>query len=597
MKKLSALLTFVIALSFVSVPDIAISAQDHGIKSSYGKLPLYFIKNDGQVDKKVEFYEKGSGHATYFTKEGVYLSLRGTVPDLRAERSGAVESGLSPIVKLSFIGANENPEIIALDEQAGKVNYLIGNDPSKWRSNIPTFSSVLYKDVYNGIDIKFYGRPAPLGAGTPKQLEYDIIVSPGADPNVVKFSYDGIEDLKVTDNGDLEIALKEGKILQKKPYIYQEIDSKRKEVVAGFVIEDNSYSFSLASYNATKPLVIDPVLDYSTYLGGNSYDYGYAIAIDSSGNAYVTGTTLSSDFPTASPIDGTANGSFDVFVTKLNASGTALDYSTFLGGSDYDYGRGIAIDSSGNAYVTGWTSSSDFPTASPFDGTWNGGSDGFVTKLDSTGSVLTYSTFLGGNSDDYGRGIAIDSSGNAYVTGWTWSSDFPTVGPIDGVLSYEDAFVAKLNPSGSALVYSTYLGGGSDDYGYGIAVAFGNVYVTGATASSDFPTTASAIQATSGGGSDVFVTELNSAGSAFVYSTYLGGSGDDSGYAIAVDSSGNTYVTGGTDSIDFPLASATQGVTGGIYDAFVSKISTDGSTLVYSTYLGGGNNDYGLGIA
>jgi hypothetical protein len=364
----------------------------------------------------------------------------------------------------------------------------------------------------------------------------------------------------------------------------------------------NQIGFQVAEYDASLPLVVDPILVYSTYLGGSGLDQAQGIAVDSSGNAYVTGSTSSPDFPMANPSQVRYGGAgSDAFVTKLSASGNALVYSTHLGGRATDVGYGIAVDSAGNAYLTGTTDSTDFPTANSFQALHAGGiNDAFVTKLNPSGNALVYSTYLGGGGSDAGYGIAVDSFANAYVTGSTSSIDFPTMNSLadygGGVI---DAFVTKLNPSGKALVYSTYLGGSGDDAGYGIAVdSVGNACVTGSTSSPDFPT-ASPLQARYGGAeSDAFVTKLNAPGSMLVYSTYLGGNGVDAGYGIALDSAGNAYVTGSTSSPDFPTASPFQvGYGGAESDAFVTKLNAAGNALVYSSYLGGNGIDAGYGIA
>ncbi|MGB6474111.1 MAG: SBBP repeat-containing protein, partial [Candidatus Sulfotelmatobacter sp.] len=407
--------------------------------------------------------------------------------------------------------------------------------------------------------------------------------------------------------------------------VYQEVRGQRREVAGNFVLRGpHRIGFVLGPYDHSQPLVIDPTLAYSTYLGGNYQDSGTSIAVDSSGNVYVTGYTGSTNFPTVNALQATDNGgTSDAFVTKLNASGSALDYSTYLGGNDADYGYGIAVDSSGNAYVTGSTHSTNFPTVNPIQATDNGFYNAFIAKLDPSGSALVYSTYLGGSHDDYGYGIAVDSSGSAYVTGSASSTNFPTVnafqaacggGGEGGCPGYTDAFVAKLNPAGSALIYSTYMGGSYTDYGTAIAVdSSGDAYVTGFTASyviasvpgsTNFPT-ANPFQATCGGTAeglgcgDAFVAELNPTGSALVYSTYLGGSAiEDYGYGIAVDSSGNAYVTGATASTDFPVANPLQPTNTGDGDAFVTKVNAAGSALVYSTYLGGsGGGNFGNGIA
>ncbi len=612
------------------------------IQETYGKLPLYFIRNDGQVDEKVKFYEKGSGHATYFTKEGVYITLgRGeklddrskkledkskksddrsekledtfpvimkdeapkqSLPKIPSPLAGEGEGGgdkgdmTSQLIKLTFLNANPNPEIIAADQQEGKVNYFIGKDPEKWRTNIPTYRAVVYKEVYPGIDIKFYGNN--------RQMEYDIIVKPGADPSKVQLAYDGIEGLSVAENGDLEIILNsftpvhfpplvkggqggfEGEgdrnmIIQKKPIIYQEIDGKRIVVEGRFKILENHYTFELASYDKAHPLVIDPVLVYSTYLGGSSWDGGYGIAVDVSGNAYVMGRTYSTDFPvTPGAYDITPNGGWDVFVAKLDGGGSSIVYATYLGGSTHDGGNSIAVDGSGNAYVTGETQSMDFPaTPGTHDTTLNGLDDVFVAKLDGSGSSLLYSTYLGGGSDDDGQGIAVDVSGNAYVTGYTNSSNFPTTPEAyDTTQNGADMFVVKLDSSGASLFYSTYVGGSGADISHGIAVdGLGNAYVTGLTLSTDFPSTPGAYDTTQNGSYDAFVAKLDGSGSSLLYSTYLGGSYDDrGGFGIAVDGLGNVYVTGWTMSTDFPTTPGAYDTTqNGDNDVFVAKFSTE----------------------
>ncbi|MEK9134291.1 MAG: SBBP repeat-containing protein, partial [Pseudomonadota bacterium] len=334
-------------------------------------------------------------------------------------------------------------------------------------------------------------------------------------------------------------------------------------IKVAYVVDGNEYGFKVGDYDRTKPLIIDPSLAYSTYLGGSLTDYGYGIAIDSSGNMYVSGITSSTDFPTASPIQGSNGGGLDIFVAKINAAGTSLIYSTYLGGSLNDSGCGnIAIDSSGNAYLTGYTYSTDFPTtASPLQGSLAGNRDAFVTKIDASGSTLVYSTYLGGSGYDYpcGWSIAVDSSGNAYVVGETTSTNFPTVSPIQASnAGGYDAFVTKINASGSAFVYSTYLGGSGTDASWSIAVdSSGNAYIGGFTNSTNFPTV-SPIQGSNAGFYDAFVAKINASGSALVYSTYLGGSVYDEGYGIAVDSSGNAYISGNTASTNFQTASPIQ---------------------------------------
>jgi len=580
------------------------AVQKAAVIKTYGNLPLYFIENKGQVDGQVGFYERGAGHATFFTSDGLILSL--TKKESKAEKASFTEDILglkteesakttTEALSLSFVGANEKTKISSSHKMSGHVNYFVGNDKTKWRSNIPTYGAVTYKDVYKNIEVRFYGNN--------RQLEHDVIVRPGGDISKVRFAYKGAKGLKVTDDGDLEVSLKDGKIIEQNPVIYQEINGERVAVDGSYrIFKGNTYGFDVASYDHTKKIVIDPVLVYSTYLEGNSNDDANSIAVDSSGAAYVTGSTSSLDFPLVSPIQGVYGGGLeDAFITKINPAGTALVYSSYLGGSGDDFGVGIAVDNAGNAYVTGGTLSTDFPLASPMKGTLGGNGDAFITKINPAGSALVYSTYLGGGGDESAHGIAVDASENAYVTGNTLSTDFPVVNPIQGTLSGTmDTFATKINPAGTALVYSSYLGGSGDDYGVGIAVDnAGNAYVTGGTLSPDFPLV-SPIQGTFGGNGDAFITKINPAGSALVYSTYLGGRLGDGAGGIAVDASGNAYVTGETKSPDFPLASPIQGTYGGGWlrgDSFVSKINPTGTAFVYSTYLGGNTFDSGNGIA
>jgi hypothetical protein len=500
------------------------------------------------------------------------------------------------VFSLDFLGANSQPAIEGSDKDSAVVNYFIGNDPEKWRSSIPTYSELIYQNIYPNIDLRLYGSGG--------RLRYDFIVKPGGTPDDIALAYRGIDSLAIID-GELVVGTAFGDMVQSQPYIYQQIGDEVVEVEGGFRLgSDNAYGFYIAAYDAGYPLIIDPVLAYSTCLGGSGNDIGYGMAVDSSGCAYVTGETGSDDFPTQNPYQGYQGPQdySDVFVAKLSAAGNSLIYSTYLGGSGNDIGYGIAVDSSGCAYVTGYTNSDDFPTQNPYQDTLQGDRDAFVTKLSAAGNSLVYSTYLGGTSEEYGYGIAVDSSGYAYVTGTTYSDDFPTQNPYQDTLQGDrDAFVTKLSAAGNSLAYSTYLGGTSGDYGYGIAVdSSGCAYVTGDTSSDDFPTN-NPFQQNRAGGWDIFVTKLSADGNSLVYSTYLGGgSHHDLGRSIAVDSSGCAYVTGYTYSTDFPTQNPIQpnnAGTLGIPDAFIAKLSAAGNSLVYSTYLGGSGYDGGQGIA
>ena len=587
------------------------------VLKNYGNLPLAFEKNQGQTDSRVKFLSRNAGYTLFLTADEAVLSLPTNKANDEWPTAGGGNEGQqslvgrqlpnnepkqqmrNPILRLKLVGGARHATVRGVDELPGKSNYLVGNDPKKWRSNVPTYAKVKYEEIYSGIDLVYYGNQ--------QNLEYDFIVAPGADPRRIAFNISGTKRIRRDERGDLVLKMRmgENEIRWHKPVAYQEENGTRQLVAVDYAVKDkNRVGFELGGYDASRPLYIDPLI-YSTYLGGSGNDSVSAIAVDSSGNVYVAGGTSSSNFPTMNPLQPTIGGLYDnAFVAKLNASGSALVYSTYLGGSGNDGANAIAVDSSGNVYVAGGTNSSNFPTMNPLQPTIGGGYDAFVAKLNASGSALVYSTYLGGGGNDGPEGIAVDSSGNAYVTGSTDSTNFPTMnplqptfgGPLGGVVG-ADAFVTKLNASGSALVYSTYLGGSGNDGANAIAVdSSGNAYVTGSTSSTDFPTM-NPLQPANGGNGDAFVTKLNASGSALVYSTYLGGSLDDLGHDIAVDSSGNTYLMGMTSSTNFPVMNPLQPTLGGSYDAFVAKLNASGSALVYSTYLGGSGVENGNAIA
>ncbi|GIV23085.1 MAG: hypothetical protein KatS3mg025_0744 [Bacteroidia bacterium] len=449
--------------------------------------------------------------------------------------------------------------------------------------------------VYPGIDLRYY-----FDGGQPR---FDFIVQPGADPSQIRFSMEGAEAVYVKEGQTLAFRTRFGEAVLTKLYAYQ----GKRSVESRFVAEGGTYRIAVGAYDPTQPLIIDPLV-WSTFLGGSGSDGNFYpdIAIDGSGSAYITGDTGSNDFPTTTGAYDQSFSGGDAFVTKLSPNGDTLVYSTFLGGNDSEDGYDIAVDASGSAYITGRTVSTDFPTTSgAYDQSYNDNGqygDVFVTKLSPNGDALVYSTFLGGNDREDGYAIAIDASSCAYITGITKSSDFPTTpGAYDPSLNGGswDAFVTKLSPTGSSLVYSTFLGGSSNDVGSAIAIdASGCAYITGGTSSTDFPTTTGAYDQSFSGG-DAFVTKLSPNGDALVYSTFLGGSSNDWGYGIAVDASGCTYITGWTASTDFPTTSGAYdpSYNGGSWDAFVTKLSPNGDALVYSTFLGGSNGDGGNAIA
>ncbi|HEY6274643.1 MAG TPA: SBBP repeat-containing protein [Terriglobales bacterium] len=518
---------------------------------------------------------------------------------------------------MKLIGSNPHANMEGVDQLPGKTNYFIGHDPQKWRTNVPNYGKVRYAGVYPGVDLIYYGNQG--------QLEYDFVVAPGADPSEIELDVGAAQaaSLRLDANGDLALGIQGGEVGFHKPVAYQPaptpgsgIRTERAPVKCHYrLTRRNRVMFEVASYDRTRPLIIDPTLKYSTYLGGTANDEGTAVAVDTLGRAYITGQTSSVNFPTTAGAFQTRYGKdTDAFVTKLNSAGSGLVYSTYLGGSSSDFGESIAVNASGDAYVTGQTDSTDFPvTPGAFQTKCAGACgtkspDTFVTELNSAGSALVYSTYLGGTSSDQGNGIALDSSGNAYVVGWTDSTDFPTTAGAAQVAyggGDEDAFVTKLNPQGSALVYSTYLGGSGDEFGYAIALSSsGNAHVTGYTNSTDFPTTSGAFQTSLKAPEAAFVTNLNASGSAFLYSTYLGGSGTGAnpcsacGASITVDTMGNAYVSGLTWELDFPTTPGAfqTSYAGGFHDAFLTKLNPEGSALVYSTYVGGSSDDGAVAI-
>jgi hypothetical protein len=566
-------------------------------EANYDSLPLSFEPNQGQTDASVKFLCRGNGYNLFLTNRESVLVLRHADKKVTKNFPKKLpmkrQSFRNEVVRLKLKGAQPPSAVEGLEKLPGISNYFIGNDPSKWHTDIPQYAKVQLKNIYPGIDVVYYGYQG--------KLEHDFVVSPGADPRAIHLVLEGVKESRVDPNGDLVLITKKSSLILKAPMVYQVIKGQKKIMTASYELQGRQLAFKVLSYDKNQPLVIDPVLDYSTYVGGGT---GQSIAADASGNAYVTGVT-GGGFP-VSP--GTYQTSFggdfdDAFVIKLNPAGTALVYSTYLGGSGVDEGKGIAVDSSGNAYVTGYTTGNFPTTAGAYQTTLGGGAaNAFVAKLNPTGSTLIYSTYLGGSADTVGLGIALDSLGNAYVTGYT-AGNFPTTaGAYQSAYGggFFDVFVTKLNAAGSALIYSTYLGGNGDDEGLSLAVdSSGNVYVAGSTTSTNFPTTLGAFQTVFGGIEDSFITKLNPTGTGLVYSTYLGGSLADIANGIAVDSIGNAYVTGETLSTNFPTtAGAYNTVNGGVADVFVTKLNTVGSALVYSTYLGGvGEANVGYGIA
>ena len=582
-------------------------AQDGGrVRASLAALPLAFEANQGQTDPQVKYVARGRGYTVFLTANDTVLAVHSSSPavDTRvAQNHGGAERATardrSAAIHLRLDGGNLQSQIIAGHQLPGHSNYFIGADRRQWHANVPQYARVCYREAYPGVEMAFYGAQ--------NQLEFDFIVAPGASPDPIRFDISGALRVVTDPSGNLILASSAGDVLLHQPVAYQQKDGVRQPVDARFVLRaKNQVSFELGNYDRSRELVIDPSVTYATYLGGTGEDDGNAIAVDGSGNAWVTGQTKSTDFPTKNPLYASNKGSFDVFVTELSPTGT-LVYSTYVGGSSDDSGNAIAVNASGDVFVAGGTKSSDFPTQGAYQSSLKGATNAFVLELSSTGSTLMYSTFLGGTGNDVANGLALDSGGNAYVVGSTTSTDFPTQNPLPSETG--DGFVTKLNSSGNTLVYSTYLGGGTGDFAGAVAVdGTGNAYVTGGTKNPGFTTTSGVFQpmcgtdgTCNGGLYDAFVTVINPSGSGFVYSTFLGGESNDKGLGIAVDATGDAYLTGLTSSLKFPLSkSPLQPTFGGGHlpsDAFVTELNPSGTQLVYSTYLGGSGDDIGLAIA
>lgn len=613
-------------------PHATASTDPAGVRAAYGRLPLTFEANSGQTDPRVKFLARGAGYALFLTDRGatLHLTAQSRLPTWPASPHSPGKISPEPpsvVVRLDFAGSSTSTQVQGLDLQPGRSNYLVGNNPALWHRDVPHYTRVKYPAIYPGIDLIYYGNHG--------QLESDYLLAPGADPSQIALRIEGADRLQFDNNSGLTLSTSAGDLTLHRPVAYQETAGHRQEIAASYIQRGPGIvGFQLGPYDRGEPLIIDPVVGYATYLGGSLDDLATAIAVDSSGNAYLTGHTSSTDFPTTAGVVGTklnCTRAGDAFVAKLNPAGTALVYSTYLGGScgnlvstlgGEDIGFGIAVDASGDAYVTGQTGSSDFPTTPNAFQLTNGGGAIFVSKLDPAGQNLLYSTYIHGNGGEYARAIAVDANGNAYVTGVTSSTTFPAKAPGGTPFqttanAVDTAFVCRIDPTQTgvgSLVYSTYLGGSSGEFGFGIAVdANANVYVTGSTTSTDFPLM-NAFQTKLGGASgakagNAFITrlDLTQLGSnALIYSTYLGGSGTtnapEQGSGIAIDANHNAYVTGATSSSDFPVTpGALQTVRKNtLFESFVARFDTTKSgisSLVYSTYLGGSTNDFANAIA
>ena len=691
--------------------------------ASYGKLPLRFEPNQGQTDGRVRFLSRGSGYLLFLTPDEAVLTLESERSQQAGSTSKLPQTGLESgkpkppaVLRMHLVGSNAQAGMVGTDALPGKSNYFLGNDPSQWRTNVPNYRKVAESGVYPGINLVYYG--------TQRQVEYDFVIAPGADPRAIRLAFQGADRLRIDSQGNLIASFRGGEVSFERPIAYQEaLNGAKQPIAVQYLVKGKrTVAFNVGQHDPSRSLIIDPILSYSTYLGGSSIDGANSIAVAPDGTAFIAGGTFSTDFPTAHAIQPNAGGPFDfpqdAFVAKISADGSQLLYSTYLGGKNTDIAYGIAVDSLGQAYVVGTTDSPDFPwTPNVFNGScgadakcgasWNPQGyivyNGFVTKLNVEGSGLIYSGFVGEYENVRCLAIAVDAAQNAYVTGDVGPNIMETTPLVPPELppppfpAYDgngfqtsfggsggtefggvgtDAFVAKIDAAGSELLYCSYLGGADEDIGYGIAVdANANAYVTGVTYSTDFPTAGTQLQPTGyAGAGDAFLTKVNTTATghaSLVYSTYIGGNGLDQGNAVAVDASGNPYVAGlttsstlkftpppgayqtacapgsnqclgnafiakfdlsaspplvyftylggdlatsatgiavdssgdayvtGSTAGDLPIAGAVFQNTygGGNADAFVTELNPEGSALVYSTYLGGSNTDTGTGIA
>ena len=604
------------------------NAQRSKIAEQYGKLPLAFEENKGQTDAKVKFFARGLGYSLFLTSDEAVFGLsqkKAGIDSRTTKNTGEMEMS---VLRAKLVGANEQAVVSGEAPLEGVSNYISGPDQNKWHTGVKQYGRVRYSGVYSGIDLVYYGNQ--------RELEYDFIVAPGANPKNIRIAYNGAEKLSVAPNGELLIKTSAGVLKQRKPVIYQIVDDKRKKIDGGFVLnEKQQVAFEVAAYDPSLPLTIDPQLGYSTFLGGTHYDIGKAIVVDRNGNAYVTGETYSSDFPIVKGIPKPAGAVGAVFVAKINAIGNAFAYTTYISGT-YSVGT-IAVDNNGSAYIGGLATPFFPATPGAYQTTMTTTGPGislkpFIAKLSPAGNSLVYATYfdsglfaLGADGSayvavsagikklnpqgnavlhsfpccQYGNifSIAADSAGNVYVSGETLSPQnfVPTAGALfpTPISSYSVAFFAKINFSGNQLLYSSFFPVSTAPSEIAVD-SQGNVYLAGSTGTV-IPTTPGAFQSSKFGYSTGYVAKINKTGNALLYLTYLGGEGDSTTLnGLAVDTSGNAYVAGYTFSSHFPTTSnAIQPkYAGGVTDAFISKLNSTGTALIYSTYLGGN-----LGIA
>jgi hypothetical protein len=569
-----------LALVLAGLPGCARNQAAPPERPGPSTVPLHFEPNLGQAPAEVRYLARGSGYHVALADDGARIELRGA--------AGATQLRVRPV------GASPLARAAGREELPGKVHHLVGRDPAAWRAGVPTYARVAVDAVYPGIDLVYYGNQ--------RQLEYDFVVAPGADPEVIRLALEGADAVELDARGDLVLRVPGGELRMRAPVVYQEVGGARRPVAGGYVLLGSSQvGFRLAAHDRSRPLVIDPVLAYASYLGGSGVDTAGAVTVAADGHIYIAGMTSSPNFPVSTVLDPTRPApSSDAFVTKLSADGSTLVFSTYLGGDRLDPVRGVAVDAEGNVYLAGETASTDFPLVAPIDDTI-AEQEGFVTKLAPSGSAILFSTFLGGSADDGAADLALDGAGDVYVVGRTSSADFPVVAALQPAFGggLRDAFVAKIDASGTALVYATYLGGAEIDQANGVAVdGDGQAHVAGNTSSALFPTTAGALQPAKAALTDAFVARLSLDGQELLYSTFLGAEGHDQAWDLALDDAGRVHVAGSTGSAGFPTVAAFQPTYGGGQsDGFVARLDPDGAALEYSSFLGGSGLDSTQAVA
>ncbi len=577
-------------------------------QGSTGAERLSFIANEGQYDQSVRFRADAGPTTLWFTDNAIFYQLTKTEPeDIFDANDASSVNTHSPrnehfqLVKVSLQNSLPNPLITGSDKQTAVHNYFIGNTPENWHANVPLYSTITYAKVYPGIDLVYYG--------TNEYVEYDFRIEPGANPSDIQLTYEGIQGLSVTKDGELAVQTALGTVIEGRPVVFQtNKKGKRTDIRSEYVLKSaNTISFKIGhGYDPKLPLTIDPVIRFSTFLGGTANDFGRNVAVNTTRNAFVVGYTAASNFPVQAAWDGTfaggGSGSYDAFLSKFSNDGDSLIFSTFFGGATgEDKAFSVDIATNGRATVTGSTGSTDFPTANPFQGSNGGGIDAFVVQFSVNGDTLRLGTYLGGTGTDEGIDIALNSSNLIHVAGYTLSSNFPLMVAYDNSLGgTRDGFVTKFSAPGATLAFSTFLGGSLTDDLYGIAIdKTNNIYVAGSSTSNDFPKINAYDSSFNGGtgSGDIVVAKFASAGGTPTYSTYIGTSGDEAALDIAVDTLNRPYICGYTSSASYPLTNAADTTFQGSFEGIVTRLSSSGTSLSYSTFLGGSANDFVNSIA